>query len=86
MFAAQFPLKLCDRVGTRIGAQASQPLGVARTRVLRRDRLRLRLLRRRHLGRVIDRRSGRLRRLGGGDAFEQPLHLGFQPNAGKLAL
>ena len=86
MFAAQFPLELGDRVDARIGAQASQPLGVARTGVLRRDRLRLRLLRRRHLGRVIDGGSGLPRRLGGGDAFEQALHLGFQPNAGKLAL
>ena len=61
MLAAQFPLELGDRVSARIGAQASQPLGVARTGVLRRDRLRLRLLRRRHLGSVIDRRSGWLR-------------------------
>ena len=84
MLAAQFPLKLGDRVSTRIGTQARQPLGVARTGILRRDRLRLRLLRRRHLGSAIDRRSGwpRLDH----DAFEQALYLGFQPLAGKLAL
>src|SRR3984885_13930364 len=86
MLAAQFPLEPGDRVSARIGTQARQPLGVARTDVRRGDRLRLRLLRRRHLGSVIDRGSGWPLRLGGRDAFEQALYLRFQPLAGKLAL
>src|SRR3984957_4730982 len=86
MLAAQFPLEPGDRVSARIGTQARQPLGVARTGVRRGDRLRLRLLRRRHLGSVIDRGSGWPLRLGGRDAFEQALYLRFQPLAGKLAL
>ena len=86
MLAAKFAFKLGDRVNTGIGTQAGQPFGVARAGILRRDRLRLRLLRRRHLGSVIDRGSGLPRWLRSGDAFKQALYLGFQPNAGKLTL